>query len=56
MRHDIPINISVIANTESRAEVLVFDFLKKALKEFGAECSIVDFEYFEFIGNEDSNV
>ena len=35
MKFDIPINISVEATTEDKAEKFVFDFLKMATKEFG---------------------
>lgn len=46
---DIPINIKVIAKDEIKAEQLVFDFLKMAIKEFGVEQHIINWEYFEFL-------
>jgi len=49
---DIPINISVEATTEEKAEKFVFDFLKMATKEFGVEQKIINWEYFEFIPKE----
>lgn len=52
MLFDIPINIKVEATNEFKAEELVFDFLKKAMKEFGNEQGITDWQYFEFIAKE----
>ena len=54
MKYDIPINISVEATTEEKAEKFVFDFLKMATKEFGVEQKIVDWQYFEFLEKESS--
>ena len=54
MKYDIPINISVEAKTEEKAEQFVFDFLKMATKEFGVEQKIVDWQYFEFLEKESS--
>ena len=51
---DIPINISVEATTEEKAEKFVFDFLKMATKEFGVEQKIINWEYFEFLPKESS--
>jgi DNA polymerase I-like protein with 3'-5' exonuclease and polymerase domains len=52
MKFDIPINISVEATTEDKAEKFVFDFLKMATKEFGVEQKIINWEYFEFLPKE----
>ena len=52
MKYDIPINISVEAKTEEKAEQFVFDFLKMATKEFGVEQKIINWEYFEFVSKE----
>ena len=52
MLFDIPINIKVEATNEFKAEELVFDFLKKATKEFGNEQRITDWQYFEFVAKE----
>lgn len=52
MTFDIPINFKVSTTNEAKAEKLVFDFLKLAMKEFGVEQQIVDFEYFEFVAKE----
>ena len=52
MKYDIPINISVEAKTEEKAEQFVFDFLKMATKEFGVEQKIINWEYFEFVPKE----
>jgi len=49
MKYDIPINISVEAKTEEKAEQFVFDFLKMATKEFGVEQKIINWDYFEFL-------
>ena len=46
---DVPVNITVVATTEQRAEEQVFDFLKEASKDYGTEFRIKDWEYFEFI-------
>ena len=54
MKYDIPINISVEAKTEEKAEQFVFDFLKMATKEFGVEQKIINWEYFEFVSKESS--
>lgn len=52
MKFDIPINVSVLANNETQAERRVLVFLVKAIKEFGVEHSVTDFEYFEFIAEQ----
>ena len=49
MKFNIPINISVEATTEEKAEQFVFDFLKMATKEFGVEQKIINWDYFEFL-------
>ena len=49
LKFDIPINISVEAKTEEKAEQFVFDFLKMATKEFGVEQKIINWDYFEFL-------
>ena len=54
MKYDIPINISVEAKTEEKAEQFVFDFLKMATKEFGVEQKIINWEYFEFLSKKSS--
>lgn len=54
MKFDIPINISVEAKTEEKAEQFVFDFLKMATKEFGVEQKIINWEYFEFLSKKSS--
>ena len=54
MKYDIPINISVEATTEEKAEKFVFDFLKMATKEFGVEQKIINWEYFEFLPEKSS--
>ena len=54
MKYDIPINISVEAKTEEKAEQFVFDFLKMATKEFGVEQKIINWDYFEFLPKESS--
>ena len=54
MKYDIPINISVEAKTEEKAEQFVFDFLKMATKEFGVEQKIINWESFEFVPEESS--
>ena len=51
-RFDIPINITVTATNEALAEKSVMDFMIKSIKEFGVECSVADFEYFEFVAEE----
>lgn len=53
---DIPINISVYATTEAKAEQRVFDFLKAASKEYGTQFQIFDWEYFQFIDDEGDDV
>ena len=55
MKFDIPINISVTSENETKAEQRVLDFMVKAMKEFGVECDITDFEYFEFPVEESCN-
>ena len=55
MTFDIPVNITVVASTEAKAEQQVLDFMIKAFKEFANEYSITNFEYFEFITEESSN-
>ena len=55
MKFDIPINITAVAPTEAKAEQQVMDFLIKAFKEFANEYYITDFEYFEFVTEEDRN-
>ena len=55
LKFDIPISISVDATTEPRAVLAVFDFLKKATKEYGIENRVIDWEYFEFIAAESSS-
>ena len=52
---DIPINISVYATNEQKAEQQVLDFMVKAIKEYGVEHCVADFEYFEFVAEESSN-
>ena len=52
MTFDIPINFKIEATTEEKAEAFLFDFLKMAMKEFGTEQKIVDWEYFDFISEE----
>jgi len=55
MKFDIPINISVTSENETKAEQRVLDFMVKAMKEFGVECGVTDFEYFEFPVEESCN-
>ena len=55
MKFDIPINITVTATNEALAEKSVMDFMIKSMKEFGVECSVTDFEYFEFIADKASD-
>lgn len=52
MRFDIPINLAVSSNTEQRAVNDVFDFMRKAFREFGAEHNITEWEFMEFIAEE----
>lgn len=52
MIFDIPINLKVSSNTEQKAVNDVFDFLRKAFREFGAEHNITDWDYLEFVAEE----
>ena len=54
MKFDIPINISVYATNEQKAEQQVLDFLVKAIREYGVEHCVADFEYLDFIANENT--
>lgn len=47
MIYTIPIEIEVDATEESKGEKAVFDFLKNAMKEYGAEYRIADWYYFD---------
>ena len=49
MKFDIPLNITVVATNEQKAETQVMEFLIKAIREFGIEHRIADFQYFEFL-------
>ena len=55
MKFDIPINITAVASTETKAEQQVMDFMIKAFKEFANEHYITNFEYFEFFTEEGSS-
>ena len=55
MTFDIPITISVTSTNEDRAEQAVLDFLVQAIKEYGVEYGIKDFQYFEFVTQESCN-
>ena len=48
MEFDIPINVKVATTTEKRAEDAVFNFLRKAMRDYGTDDRIVDWEYLEF--------
>ncbi len=54
MKFDIPINVTVTATNETKAEQQVLDFMVKAMKEYGVECCVSDFEYLDFIANENT--
>ena len=55
MKFDIPINVTVTATNEVKAEQQVLDFMVKAMKEYGVEYCVSDFEYFEFIADKASD-
>ena len=55
MQFDIPINVTVTATNEVKAEQQVLDFMVKAMKEYGVEYCVSDFEYFEFVAKEPSD-
>jgi hypothetical protein len=52
MRFDIPVNLTVSSNTEQRAVNDVFDFMRKAFRDFGTEHNITEWDYVEFIAEE----
>ena len=49
---DIPISFAVQSTNEGRAENHLADFLRQAVREYGVEYGIVDFEYLEFVAGE----
>ena len=55
MKFDIPINITAIATNEQKAENQVMEFMIKAIREFGIEHRIADFQYYEFVTQESSD-
>ena len=55
MKYDIPINISVDATNEFRAENQVIEFLTTAFKEYTNDYRLLDFELFEFVASKPCN-
>ena len=55
MKYDIPINISVDATNEFRAETQVIEFLTAAFKEYNNDYRLIDFELFEFVVSKSCN-